>query len=173
MRVLFLDIDGVLNSRAWDKERASYTNGMLRPPDNFWRKEPQHIRRKLWDLDPKAVETLVRIIIDYDFKVVISSGDRIGESIEYFEHLFKLSDAEFPEGRIIGMTPCMATDHRGDEIEAWLQSADPCEYLIIDDRSDFHHYQKPHWIQTDPRTGLQPWHHEIVGLHLERDKASS
>lgn len=171
MRVLFLDIDGVLNSQAWYKERERETSGINSAPHDFFPKEPQRLRRKLWDLDPKAMETLKRIVTDYEFKVVISSGDRIGESVEYFNHLFKLRGCEFVHGTIIGMTPCIGTDHRGDEIEAWLQSSAPCQYLIIDDRSDFHHYQKPHWIQTDRKTGLQEWHHEIVGLHLERDKA--
>ncbi len=171
-RVLFLDIDGVLNSRSWESERTKYTQGMHRPPDNFMPKEPQHIRRKAWDLDPKAMHTLKRIVIDYEFNIVISSGDRIGESIQHFEHLFGLHWSPFPDGVIIGMTPSLGTDHRGDEIEAWLQSADPCQYIIIDDRSDFHHYQKSHLIQTEPQIGLQPWHHEIAGLHLEKDEAN-
>lgn len=171
MRVLFLDIDGVLNSTHWEQERAKLNHGMHRPPDGFFPLAPQHMRRKLWDLDPKAMETLQGIVADYEFKIVISSGERIGESIEYFESLFRLRGCNFPNGTIIGMTPSLGTDHRGDEIEAWLQSADPCQYIIIDDRSDFHQYQKPHWIQTDRKIGLQPWHHEITGLHLERDKA--
>jgi hypothetical protein len=171
MRVLFLDIDGVLNSRQWEEERAKLTQGIHRPPDGFFPLAPQHTRRKLWDLDPKAMQILESIVTDYEFKIVISSGDRIGESVEHFESLFRLRGCNLPVGTIISMTPSMATDHRGDEIEAWLQSAEPCQYLIIDDRSDFHHYQKPHWIQTDRKTGLQDWHHEIVGLHLDRDKA--
>jgi hypothetical protein len=171
MRVLFLDIDGVLNSTHWENHRKKYNNGMLRPPSEHWYpNEPDHIRRKLWDLDPMAISTLKRIIIDYDFKVVISSGDRVGESIEHFEKLFNLRDGSFPPGRIIGMTPSMGLEAtRGDEIEAWLQSAEPCQYIIIDDRSDFHHYQKSHLIQTERQIGLQPWHHEIAGLHLEKD----
>jgi hypothetical protein len=170
MKVLFLDIDGCLNSRNWESERMKYNHGMLRPPVDFLPKEPQHIRRKAWDLDPKAMAVLGSIVADYGFKVVISSGDRAGETVEYFHHLFGLRGCAFPEGTIIGMTPLMATDHRGDEIEAWLQSAEPCEYIIIDDRSDFHFYQKPHLVQPDRQIGLQQWHHEIVGIHLERDK---
>lgn len=172
MKVLFLDIDGVLNSRKWDEERMKLNNGMLRPPDNFYPQYPDNIRRKAWDLDSKAMETLHRIVKDYDLKVVISSGDRIGESIAYFITLFRLRGCDFQKGTIIGMTPLLGIDHRGDEIDAWLNSAEPCEYLIIDDRSDFHFHQKPHWIQTDRMFGLQPWHHEIVGLHLERDGGS-
>jgi hypothetical protein len=167
MRVLFLDIDGVLNSRKWYEEREWQTSGINSPPADFHSQEPQHLRRKLWDLDPKAMATLKSIVIDYGFRVVISSGDRIGQTVEYFEHLFGLRGCDLPAGIIIGMTPSMARDHRGDEVEAWLQSAEPCQYIIIDDRSDFHHYQLRHLIQTEQSIGLQPWHHEIAGLHLK------
>lgn len=172
MRILFLDIDGVLNSQAWDKERRQMNNGMIRPPENFYPDHSSHFRLKMWDLDPKAMKVLQEIVVDYQFKIVISSGDRAGESPQHFERLFSYRGCKLLAGTIVGMTPLMASDHRGDEIEAWLQSAEPCQYLIIDDRSDFHQYQKPHWIKTDPRTGLQPWHHEIIELHLERDGGS-
>lgn len=174
MKVLFLDIDGVLNSQAWYTQRQKLSQGMIRPPDDFHPNEDPHRRRQLWEIDDKALLTLKKIVEDYDFKIVISSAWRIGEDLDTFAYVFGRRGWKVRHGTIIGKTPSIRGNNiiRGDEIDHWLGTDGVTlkveRYLIIDDSSDFHPHQKPHFVQTDNRVGLQPWHHEIVGIHLER-----
>ena len=59
-------------------------------------------------------------------------------------------------GAPIDVTPTIS-QHRGEEIEAWLKAhPTPCQYVIIDDESydQFSIEQCPHLIIVDPFAGL-------------------
>lgn len=130
-KIIFLDIDGVLNSETYDKNRTAGA------------------------IDPECAKRLNRIIKETNAGIVISSSWKLSPSLVYAE--FK--DAGI-KGNIIGMTPNFIFDSwrkdksRGAEIELWL-SENPCDnYIILDDGELFKEYQKQQLIQTDYRIGL-------------------
>ena len=178
MRVLFLDIDGVLNSQDWYRERQKLSHGMIRPPDDFFRNEDPHIRRQLWEIDPQALTVLKGIVEAFKLKIVISSAWRIGEDLGRFGYLFfRRIGWQVPLGTIIDKTPNIwghdkVNIIRGDEVDHWLKNSplagDVGAYIIIDDNSDFHPHQKPNFLQTDGRYGLKDYHHDLVEAILER-----
>jgi hypothetical protein len=129
MKVLFLDIDGVLNSRAWK-------------PTN------------LHGVDPNAVKRVQDIVAKSDAKVVLSSTWRLVD--ELIVELLKAGvpiydktpDLASREG---GLRP------RSEEIEAWLnEHPEVTEYAILDDDADAGYGGlAPQFIRIDERYGLQ------------------
>ncbi|MFO0553328.1 MAG: HAD domain-containing protein [Polyangiaceae bacterium] len=124
MRILFLDIDGVLNSDAWfrSKRNKTATN----------------------ELDVAAVKRLDAIVERTGAKVVISSTWRTGLTREELAAI--LSKYGF-RGEVVDMTPVLRAGEgrnaagsptRGDEIQAWLeaQPSPPISYVILDDQTD-------------------------------------
>ncbi len=142
-KIIFLDVDGVLNSKKFFKEsrRTSYD---------------------IEDIDIKAVRVLNTIIEKTNAKVVISSTWRIHEYAYLIDTLNRLGF----KGEIIDKTPshkhpCV----RGNEIYDWmfyhreLLDIDRFieeykNYIILDDNSDMLLWQKDNFIQTDMETGL-------------------
>jgi histidinol phosphatase-like enzyme len=117
MKVIFLDVDGVLNCtktvRGWGKMRFIDTRKMLR----------------------------VREICERTgAKVVISSSWRDGaleDANPWDKRMWQALLAEFDKHRIpvIGMTPLAPDRWRGDEINMWLKlQEEPVEdFVIVDD----------------------------------------
>lgn len=154
MVVLFLDIDGVLNSEQW----------MLAQPEttNFIRA-----------LDPAAVALLAEIVVRAKARIVVSSSWRRMYSLTEIEDI--LVEAGFPVPcPIIGETPALNRRPdgtwymRGHEIQEWLDNAakdatwEKVEaFAILDDDSDMAHL-RPQLVQTDFKTGLQRDHVERV-----------
>ena len=145
MKVIFLDIDGVLNS----EESA---------------KKGIHI-------DSNMVLRLKAIMEATGAKIVISSTWRIRTSIKTLEELFWATGLGHHSRKIIDVTPqprrndmYAGTDRgviRGDEIAQWLKENPEVEkYIIIDDDSDFHDDQKEHFIQTT-------WKHGLLEEHVQ------
>lgn len=145
-KIIFLDIDGVLNSDMWLRSLT---------PENW---PASHI-------DPEAVAVLNQIICRTEAKCVISSAWRKQYSLDYIKKA--LSDAGFT-GEIVGQTPdFFALRHqrtskaytRGDEIQAWIDQQDnkPEAFLILDDCEDMAHLTG-HLIKTDGVFGLLPEH---------------
>lgn len=139
-KILFLDIDGVLNSVRYFKSisNSSYSS-------------------KLNHFDPNAVILLNRIIRETNCKIVVSSSWR------YFEECDSILFLSGVRGDIIGHTPMNIDRHsskiykpmkRGEEIHQWLENNEWDKYLILDDDPDMEEYQKERFIQTDPNLGL-------------------
>jgi hypothetical protein len=117
MKVIFLDVDGVLNctktERGWGKMRFVDTRKMLR----------------------------VREICDRTgAKVVISSSWREGareDALAVDKMQWQSLIAEFDKHRIpvIGMTPFAPDRWRGDEISMWLKTQEEPvqEFVVVDD----------------------------------------
>ncbi len=150
MKVIFLDIDGVLNTEVYlsavyraihltNEEIDIQTCNAFR--DGYGQR-----------FDPMA-ERALRLIIDKtDAKIVISSTWRMS-GIEEMQSMWK--DRNLP-GEVIDVTPChLRTRFRGNEIKEWLDNNPHVEsYLIIDDDSDMLEEQKSNFIQTDFQYGL-------------------
>lgn len=137
-KVIFLDIDGVLNSmNFYDRLKA----------EGVPASETHYV------LDPKATDVLAKVVQSTGAWIVVSSTWRMHEKhMGYLtKHLqsFGLSIAD--------VTPHLNTE-RGDEIKAWLEKhPDVTAYAILDDDSDMGDLM-PHLVQTSFQTGLQRTH---------------
>lgn len=151
MKIIFLDVDGVLNSvrsmLAWYPEyKASWVN---------YGGEQSGILRN--HIDPMAVKLLNRLTdLNPDLKYVISSSHRIGRTLEELqEHIASFGIT----GPVIDMTGRDSKGRRGNEIRDWLdrnmEDLGVANYAIIDDDSDMTEAQKlNHFVHTDNEYGL-------------------
>jgi len=146
MKIIFLDIDGVL---------CTYRSHLA-----------ENLGSKMRAWDATGVDLLKAILTrDSNIKIVITSTWRIGcpFSLEYFENESQATDLHQKLTQH-GMWDYLHTDwrtiegkrFRGDEIDAWLHAHRDLidDYVILDDDSDFHLHHKPHFLQTDPINGL-------------------
>ena len=129
MKIIFLDIDGVLNSELWNKDNEMEIN------------EGKFI-------DPQKVRCLSRIINETEAKIVLHSGWRfwfdgnimpLRKEAEYIVEIFKNYDLN-----IYDKTPDLTTVEirkskkfsivKAQEILLWLDQHDNIEkYVIFDD----------------------------------------
>ena len=113
MKVIFLDIDGVLNTT-----RSRYKNGMD-------------------EITPELVRNLRGLLVYTGAKIVISSTWRLPDVVGY-DPLVDRLESEFgmdPEC-FVGQTPDLSMDGllRGDEISSWLRDhPEVTQYVILDD----------------------------------------
>jgi len=129
MKILFLDIDGVVNSKESFKK-----GGMIREPYS--------------ELDPYMAFMVGKIQLYTDCKVVLSSSWR--HSFEAVQVLEKRICKMFDK------TPVIDGPHlRGDEIQEWLRNhPDVKRYAILDDDDDMLLEQLPNFFKTTWEHGL-------------------
>jgi hypothetical protein len=127
LRVVFLDIDGVLAPiRRWDR---------------------------YGDLDSACVRVLNEIVARGGADVVVSSSWRYGKTIAELQAML---DAEGFAGRVLDKTPTGTPGaDRGEEIASWLAAHAVEGYVIIDDHADMGELRS-RLVQTQPAHGLQP-----------------
>jgi len=138
--IIFLDIDGVLNSISWYKRREK-------------KKHKTRLEYLLHEFDPAAISLLNELCNDVRAKIVVSSTWRI-DGLDACRNYLKLAGATFD---VIDITPQLSSRFRGEEIAAWLSDNCPKDffnYAIIDDDSDMLASQYPNLFQTEFETGL-------------------
>lgn len=149
MKIIFLDIDGVLNSDLWYQKQKGKEN------TDF-----------TYHLDPHCVLQLNKVISKTHAKIVISSNWRKRYSKEeIFEALKKVGF----KGEVISATPNLTSNNkdfiRGNEIMKWCREnesiigcryQDYKDYAIIDDNTDMLFWQRNNFFQTDRYCGLTP-----------------
>ncbi len=146
MKVIFLDIDGVLNV---------YPPGRDEYGDHFM---------------PHLIENLKYILDNTGAKIVVSSSWRLcGE-----QTMKEMWEKRNLPGEVIGITPnmtyginCNTSTPRGKEIERWLYTNIGIEsYVILDDDSDMLEDQMINFV----RTSDNPTHpdHVDIGYGLTR-----
>lgn len=135
-RILFLDIDGVLNSAEW----------FLRMNRDALSREPIHNM-----LDPECVRRLNGLLEKSRAQVVVSSSWRILHSVSEIEAALKTVGFV---GSIIGSTP-KYLGCRGAEIAKWLwvEGRAESDIAILDDDSDMAHLT-PFLVRTSWSIGL-------------------
>jgi HAD domain in Swiss Army Knife RNA repair proteins len=108
MKVLFLDVDGVLNSADW-----------------FHKLDPK-VKGAIHELDPKAVKRVQHVLEVTGAVIVLSSTWR------------KIPNLTAAIGLpIYDVTPVHDSGHRGTEIRMWLNAHPDIEtFAIIDDDAD-------------------------------------
>lgn len=150
MKVIFLDIDGVLNSEV------------------FWTTQKQHIRKQLAleagrtkdeasalaNIDPEGVARILKIVKETGAEIVVSSTWRYDDCLNY-----KLRFMGIPH--TYGITPWSRDRHRGSEIKEWLdEHPEVTNYVIIDDDNDMLDEQEPHFVQTSWYDGINDYNVE-------------
>jgi hypothetical protein len=144
IKVIFLDIDGVLN---YDKWYVSKEYQVLQESENVE-----------LDIDPKCAERINNICNETGAKIVISSEWRLS----WYGTTMRLVRGGINPEYILDKTPeriwvtIPGFDHsRGAEINDWLDFHPECKkYVIIDDRTDFKNNQQPYFVHVNPHIGL-------------------
>ena len=146
MKVIFLDIDGVLNYTQW------YVSD----------RNPGNLNGEEGDIDPMCADRINHICEETGAKIVLSSDWRI--SWPYC--IDRIEKGGINHGLIIDKTPeHMWVEHctgdfldwssRGSEIDDWLSQHTECDrYVILDDRKDFTEEQQPNFIHVNSMHGI-------------------
>ncbi len=132
-RIIFLDVDGVLNNGSWAMEM--YDKGIRTYRDDI--------------LYEPALEGLKRIVDATDAQIVVSSSWR--QIPTAYKHLQEW--LEMYGMKVADITPYVG-GCRGDDITAWF-NRNPGEwsYVILDDEDDMDGHMD-HLVQTDFDVGL-------------------
>ena len=152
MKVIFLDIDGVLNNA----EHCKYLHESGVAPNmgfgQIWELDRGIFNDVTLGWDNRNVSALKYILFETNAKIVISSTWRKGRTTAFFRKCFKVHNLN-PD--IIGMTPELSHSwYRGDEINAWMENhkRDVTHWVSLDDDGDFH--PENNLVQTSMETGL-------------------
>lgn len=156
MRLIFLDIDGVLNSLA--SFGVTSKRGYRKAKGTAKARAKENYSVLIDDIDKEAVSRLNRIIERTGAKVIISSSRRKDYSYQEIEK--HLQAAGFT-GEVIGSTPVFIGEdvRRGDEIGYVASKLKPERFVILDDGNDMRHL-KDRLVLTDTATGLLDEHVE-------------
>lgn len=138
MKVIFLDIDGVLNSMYGIKKRRLLDDGFCFSKDMF--EENIECLNTILDACP-------------DVKVVISSSWRRLHSLDEIFDMLRASGVHIERNQLIDKTENL-DGFRGREIEAWVQKHNPNNYIIIDDEGDMLWWQRKNFVKCAWSRGL-------------------
>lgn len=146
--IIFLDLDGVLNTAEHRKSQQRNTGTCS---------------RRNWC--PTACHNLWWICRHLDARIVVSSSWRHNNTLSALKKTFASNG--IPAQYVIDMTPDIAKLEevwskpikesycRGYEIEEWILLNDPdCSYIIIDDDTDMIAKQKARFVHVDSEIGF-------------------
>jgi hypothetical protein len=149
MKVIFLDIDGVLNYTNWYVSER-YQNMQMNDDDEL-------------EIDPECAKRIVNICNETDAKIVITSDWRLS----WYGTILRLGMGGIPRNYILDKTPeriwmkfsstkdAHIDISRGAEINDWLEANPECtNYVIIDDRTDFKENQNDNFVHVNPMYGI-------------------
>lgn len=157
MKILFLDIDGVLNSDAWYHFARTACRNFQKHKvyiDNPVDGDLQYIHG---NIDDRAVLNLLDIIKQTGCEVVLSSSWRSDKRHENQ----RIADVITVKGcplKFLDVTPRTLHRHRGLEIAQWLKENED-KYLIesfciLDDDTDIQDELKGNFVHIDRNFGL-------------------
>ncbi len=163
-RIMFLDIDGVLNCQTfYEEQQRDYKTAKKTLKKQVKAKEIERLEYYQSQICRKRMGWLSELCAELGVKVVISSTWRMGKTVEELQEILTHCGATF---EIIGKTDRLNFE-RGIEISKWLRDNikpdthgchyyDFYSYVIIDDDSDMLLNQAPHFFKTDNYSGLTP-----------------
>lgn len=159
MKIIFLDVDGVLNSEddlMVYREKNNITGCILYA-----------------EVEDRPLKLLKEIVDETSVKIVVSSSWRIGcersgkESVFGSRIFTKLKSRLKDYGMdIYDITPSLSSGiQRGDEIREWLSKNPTDNFIILDDDSDMCEFlDTEHFIKTTYKHGLTE---ELKGKAIE------
>ena len=173
MRVVFLDIDGVLNSEAYLRKLEEQHRQLGHTDPTRPKRDTTCDCFKLYhQIDRDAIVRLNRLVATTKAKIVISSSWR-----KLFDapELHRILGEHGLVAEIIGETPDGANDpemretygdidriFRGHEIDLWLSKHPEVDrFVILDDDSDMEMHNN-RLVQTDCEEGLLDEHVELA-----------
>ena len=135
MKILFLDIDGVLNSRLYDLQRTAEQG----------------------NIDETRLPLLKQIVDETQALIVLTSSwrkhwesdlnqcDTVGKELHtlFAKHQLPIHDK----------TPCLPDNDRAAEIRTWLAHHNACAYVILDDIALGWEELAPRVVKTNYRIG--------------------
>ena len=150
MKVIFLDIDGVMNC------------------ENHPVVSEVHVGL---EFSPEAIQTLQEVIEETGAKIVISSTWRFGRGVKELQDIFKpysqvISDA------IVGKTGEAENRQRSTEIGWYIESSigtdrEVTDFVIIDDDIFDMNNLKPFLVRTNYQSGLTKEHKHLITIFLK------
>lgn len=155
MKIIFLDMDGVVNCSEFFDKTSKERESLTREDESlFW----------TMMIDPEAVERLNTLIERSGAQVVLSSSWRIAHPLKMVEKYLKLRGFK---SELIDKTPnhvLPGMQHRrGNHIQVWLdenKDKDIEKFVILDDDSDMEHLM-PYLVQTS-------WYRGFEEAHIEK-----
>lgn len=156
MKIIFLDIDGVMNNDLWHNSK-DFRNLFLDDEDN----------RPYIYYDPRCVSLLNEITSETGAGIVMSSTHRkYYDSLDDIKKVFKQVGIK---GELIDITPTIVYKNlgesvpRGVEIKNWIEKNEELlgvkyymykDYVILDDDSDMLYNQRNNFFWVDRFAGL-------------------
>ena len=156
-KLVFLDIDGVLNSE------RSFVGGAYRAREYHTLfndgqiDDPHWLKITRCTIDPVSVDLINRVLRECDAYIVLSSTHRTHfpddeNKIKNLQNY--LTELGVDGERLIGWTPRL-NGIRGLEIKYWLDKYPGCNsFVIIDDDSDMLPEQLPNFVKTNSSFGV-------------------
>lgn len=150
--LLFLDIDGVLNSHQWIDRCLRLQVKM----GNESRQQYEYHNQ----LDEEACDVLAHIVKKFDLHIIISSSWHI-TGFEAIKDILLYKYGIF--NRVIGVTPRdNQNHHRGTEIKSWFELTEKHQlrdwsvnkFVILDDDSDIEPFMDK-FVKIDRQNGLR------------------
>jgi len=158
MNVIFLDVDGVLNT---GRDRK-----LLKKREGISSDDAQFI------FDVIAMRHLKELAFKHDAKIVISSTWRYEKDKEedrYWNVLMGTLKAYQLDDKVIGVTPDLRGKYnticcRSHEIKAWLNEChvQVDNYVILDDDANLFHEEDNHLVLTDDDNGFDKVSFELA-----------
>jgi len=163
MSLLFLDIDGVINSeKFYFSPSCPFDIGNLDVMFYLFRHAPHR------HIDRQALSHVRKFCECSSVDIVVSSHWRALYDKDDFIRIFKQCGWE--DAPIIGTTPNVNPGIRGDEIRKWIQDNHYTgDYVILDDIDDF--YPDQTFFKADPKVGFTLNHIEPLLNVLSRAQA--
>jgi len=158
MKIIFLDIDGVLN------RFSEYTAPSV--PTHEWNPTVMQRCGIALELFPRQIRRMNELVQSTGAKIVLTSSWRKGDDTWWLNLLRTLEESGLLPV-VIDKTPDLRLN-RGDEIQAWLdEHPEVTHFVIFDDIDEFPGFLDK-FIQTDYRLGVQDTDivraKEILGL---------
>lgn len=146
-KILFLDVDGVLNSKKYLDTVKSDRETLIAELVHYYKddKTPYPSARtlavRLIHMDETKVELLREAVEKTNCKIVLSSSWRMGNTAQQFQFLLEQKSEGFPKC-VIDTTVQEMLPIRGDEINKWIKDNNfKGKYCVIDDEEKTYDYQ--------------------------------
>ena len=155
-KIIFLDVDGVLNHNAWYKWVMSHPEFL---------KEGGHK-----NIDPRSVERIIKICDETGARIVLSSSWRLWEFYQTLKNLNRIRDLRPILNYMVGITERTEDRFRGQEIKYFLNNCRKGNFMTTTGnnlkKADIEFVQFPKYIILDDDTDMLE-EQEAVFLHID------